>query len=472
MKITFHGAAREVTGSQHLIEVNGRLILLDCGLMQGKRLEAYERNRQFPFDPSKIDIMILSHAHTDHAGNIPSLVKQGFRGDIYCTFATQDLCGAMLLDSAHIQETDAKFMAKRHERNAEIPKLPIKPLYTTEDAVKALRYFHAVGYGRTIQIMPDVSLTFSDAGHMLGSAIVTLNIDDKDLRREITLVFSGDLGSPGMPILRDPTLIDRADVLIMESTYGDRDHDSHMDGEKMLRQIVNETHKRGGKIIIPSFAVGRTQELVYTLHKLSAENAIPNLPIYVDSPLAVNVTAVFSNHPEAYDEETREFISGSKASQDPFGFDGLRYTRSVDDSKAINSLQGPAIIISASGMAESGRILHHLRNNISDPRNTILIVGFQAEHTLGRKIEEGQSPVRIFGEAHDVRAQVKRITGFSAHADRTHLLEWAGSIEKKPMQTFLVHGEDGPLEALAQALRKQIGFEVVHVPNLHQSFQI
>lgn len=469
MKLTFHGAAGEVTGSQHLIEVNGRRILLDCGLVQGKRAEAYDRNKKLPYDPNKIDVMVLSHAHIDHSGNVPSLVKNGFRGDIFCTSATQDLCGAMLLDSAHIQEKDIEFVNKIRAREKQPP---FKPLYTQQDAVNALKYFRSVGYERTVEIMPGVSLTFLDAGHMLGSAVVLLNIEDREAGKDIQLVFSGDIGSPGMPILRDPATADRADVLIMESTYGDKDHDDYDNSTLILKDVIKRTAERRGKVIIPSFAVGRTQEIVYTLHQLVEAGELPNLKIYVDSPLAVNVTAVFANHPECYDDEIREFISGAESSRDPFGFNGLTYTRSVEDSKRLNSLEESAVIISASGMAESGRILHHLRNNIENPRNTVLIVGFQAEHTLGRKIEEKQSPVRIFGEAFDVRAEVVRITGFSAHAGRSDLLKWAGAIKKKPRRTFLVHGETKPLTALAQGLRDEIGFEQVDIPNLNQSFMV
>jgi len=469
MKITFHGAARAVTGSQHLIEVNERRILLDCGLFQGKRSDAYDRNHRLPFDASRIDVVVLSHAHIDHSGNLPNLVKAGFRGDIYTTFATQDLCGAMLLDSAHIQERDVQYVNKKRARKGEPP---FKPLYTQAEAVESLRYFHAVAYERTVTILPGVTLTFYDAGHMLGSAISVLNITERERGRDVRLVFSGDLGQPGLPILRDPTPIEEADVLIMESTYGDRLHESFEDSVRRLEQIVAQTYKRGGKIIVPSFAVGRTQELVYALHQLQRKGDLPPLKIFVDSPLAVNVTAIFANHPEAYDEETRAFISGDKAHLDPFGFQGLIYVRSVEESKALNFLNQPAIIISASGMAESGRILHHLANNVEDPRNTILIVGFQAEHTLGRRIEERQPKIRIFGEEYHLRAQVERLTGFSAHADRNALLAWAAAFKKKPLRTFLVHGEEPALSSLAEALRTEVGFERVDIPDLHQTFSV
>ncbi|MEP7285838.1 MAG: MBL fold metallo-hydrolase [Chloroflexota bacterium] len=469
MKITFHGAARTVTGSQHLIEVNGRQILLDCGLYQGKRQEAFQRNRTIPFDVSRVDVMVLSHAHIDHSGNIPNLVKSGFKGDIYATFATRDLASVMLLDSAHIQESDVEFVNKKRLRKGEPA---IDPLYTQEDAKAALRNFHAIDYERSTQILPSVSLTYVDAGHMLGSAIVILNIEDRDANRELTLVFSGDLGQPGLPILRDPTFVDRADVLISESTYGDRLHSAYADSEKDLQRIVIETYKRGGKLIVPAFAVGRTQEIVYALHKMVVAHKIPHIPIYVDSPLAIDVTAIFAQHPEAYDEETRAFISGNKADSNLFGFADLHYTRQVAESKELNFLRDPAIIISASGMAEAGRIQHHLVNNIEDERNTILIAGYQAENTLGRHIQDKQPTVKIYGDTYHLKARVEVITGFSAHADRNGLLGWAGAIKKKPVRTFLVHGEDPALNALAEGMRHDLGFERVDIPDLHQSFNV
>src|SRR5450432_425060 len=450
MKITFHGAARTVTGSQHLIEVNGRQILLDCGLYQGKRDEAFQRNKTLPFDTGKVDVMVLSHAHIDHSGNIPNLVKSGFKGDIYATFATRDLCGAMLLDSAHIQESDAEFVNKKRARDGETP---VQPLYTQADATAALRNFHAIDYERSTEILPGVTLSYLDAGHMLGSAIVVLNVEDRDSNHDLTVVFSGDLGQLNMPILRDPTPVEQADVLLLESTYGDKLHDNYTSSEQALERIVLDTYRRGGKLIIPAFAVGRTQEIVYALHKMADAGKIPRQPIYVDSPLAVNVTAIFSMHPEAYDAETRAFVSGDKAHRDPFGFGDLHYTHSVDESKQLNFLREPAIIISASGMMEAGRIQHHLVNNIEDKRNTVLIVGYQAENTLGRRIQDKEDIVKIYGEWYRLRAHVEAITGFSAHADRNGLLAWAGAIKKKPVRTFLVHGEDHALIGLQEGLK-------------------
>jgi len=466
MKITFHGAARTVTGTQHLIEVNGQRILLDCGLYQGPRQASFERNRILPFDASRVDVLVLSHAHIDHSGNIPNLVKSGFRGDIVCTFATRDLCSTMLMDSGHIQEKDAEFVNKKGSRRAEPP---VEPLYTVEDAVNSLEYFNAIGYHRQREISPGVYVTFIDAGHMLGSAIVVLDIEDRDAGRDVRLVFSGDLGREGIPIIRDPETVDHADVLILESTYGNRLHEPYEDSEKRLEKIIKDTYKRGGAIIIPSFAVGRTQQLVYTLHRLINQADIPPIPIYVDSPLAVNSTAVFRLHPEAYDAEIRQFMLENG---DPFGFEQLHYTHSTQESKELNFKRDPFIVISASGMAETGRILHHLRNRIGDPNNTILIVGWQAPDTLGRRLVEHEPVVKIFGEEHDVRAHIEVLNGFSGHADRDELLAWARAITKRPQRTFLVHGEDESFTALAQSLATEVGYENVTIPDLHQGFVI
>lgn len=456
MKISFYGAAQTVTGSQHLIEVNGTRILLDCGLYQGKRSEANARNRNLPFEAASVDVMVLSHAHIDHSGNIPNLVKSGYRGDIVSTFATRDLCASMLLDSGHIQERDAEFVNKRRKRGEP----EVTPIYTQADAQRSLEYFTTQGYERPRKIAPGVTLTFKDAGHMLGSAFVVLDIEDQEAKRHLRLVFSGDLGRKGIPIIRDPQTIDGADVLILESTYGDRLHPPYEDDTKRMERIIVETYKRGGSIIVPAFAVGRTQQLVYMLHQLSRSGDIPRMPIFVDSPLAIDVTAAFRLHPECYDEEIRDFMTSANGRVDPFGFDELTYTRSVDQSKKLNFLREPAIIIAASGMAEAGRILHHLRNHVEDPRTTVLIVGWQAEHTLGRRLVEKVPEVRIFGEMYQNRAQVETLNGFSGHADRDELLAWVGAMDRKPLRTFLVHGEPGAQLALADALKAQYGMQV------------
>ncbi len=466
MRITFHGAARTVTGSQHLIEVDGKRILLDCGLYQGRRAEAMERNRNLPFDPGAIDVMVLSHAHIDHSGNIPNLVRAGFRGDIICTYATRDLCATMLMDSGYIQEKDAEFVNKKRARNNEPP---VEPIYTVEDVVNSLDYFHAIGYHRALEILPGVTVTLLDAGHMLGSAIVVLDIEDREAGRDVRLVFSGDLGRHDIPIIRDPETVDHADVLLLESTYGNRRHEPVEDAERRLQEVIHRTYRRGGAVIIPAFAVGRTQQLVYSLHRMTVEGRIPPIPIYVDSPLAINTTAVFRLHPEAYDAEIRAFMLEAG---DPFGFDQLRYTRSVEQSKELNTLRQPFIVISASGMAEAGRILHHLRNRIEDPLNTILITGWQAPDTLGRRLVDRVKKVRIFGEEYELRAEVEVINGFSGHADCSELLAWAKAIAKRPRRTFLVHGEEEAAFALADSLRTEAEYENVEVPELHQSFTL
>jgi metallo-beta-lactamase family protein len=470
MRITFHGAAGTVTGSQHLIEVNDHKILLDCGLFQGKRKEAFERNRQIPdYDPASVDVLILSHAHIDHSGNIPSLVKRGFTGDIICTAATRDLCATMLMDSAYIQERDVEYVNRKRKRKGQTP---FEPLYTQEDAVTAMDYFMGVSYNRQRQILPGVYLTLVDAGHMLGSASVILDIEEQETKQNTRVVFSGDIGRPGIPIIRDPVPVtDGADILIMESTYGSRLHEPYPDAERALESIINETYKRGGCVIIPAFAVGRTQQLVYALHKLHDKRDIPNMPIYVDSPLATNVTNIFRLHPETYDKEFRRFLLEDQDSN-PFGFDTLKYTRSVNESKEINHLREPAIIISASGMMEAGRVLHHLRNRIEDPRTTVLIVGFQAPNTLGRRILEKAETIRIFGDEYHPQANVEALHGFSGHADRDGLIGWAGAMQKQPRRTFLVHGEPDSAKALSAALKDELGLPRIDIPHMHQAFEV
>lgn len=469
MKITFHGAAKTVTGSQHLLEVNGYRILLDCGLFQGKRKEAFEMNRQGFCAGDTIDALVLSHAHIDHSGNIPCLVKNGFTGDIVCTSATRDLCATMLMDSAHIQERDVEFVNRRRARKG---KNLFEPLYTKEDVVTAMEQFIGLSYNRKRLILPGVHLTLVDAGHMLGSANVILDIEDKDSGLEKRLVFSGDIGRPGIPIIRDPTMItDGADILIMESTYGNRLHPPYPESEKELERIVNQTYKRGGSLLIPAFAVGRTQQLVYALHKLHASRDIPAMPIFVDSPLATRVTDIFRMHPETYDSEIRDFLLQNNNSN-PFGFSTLQYTQSVEHSKELNFLREPAIIISASGMMENGRILHHLRNRIDDPRNTILVTGWQAPNTLGRRIVKGEPVVKIFGEEYPLKAKVEVMTGFSGHADRDGLLSWAGAFKNKPARTFVVHGEEESAAALADTLGTDLGFKQVDIPDMHQTFEV
>lgn len=466
MFIQFHGAVQTVTGSQHLISLQGRQILLDCGLYQGRRADTYKRNLHFPFDPKDIDVLVLSHAHIDHSGNIPNLVKQGFRGDIVCTAVTRDLCNIMLRDSGKIQESDVQYVNKKRKRQGQPP---VKPLYTSQDALNSLNNFIGINYNRAYRLMPGVTLTFFDAGHILGSAIVQLDMEDHQAKRHWRVVFSGDLGRKNRPILRDPVTLREADVLIMESTYGNREHDPEYPDKDVLREVVTRTVARGGNIIIPAFAVGRTQELVYYLQELFRAGDVPRIPIYVDSPLAINATNIFRLHPQAYDQQMADLIL---AGEDPLCMSEIEYTYTPEASKAINDLDEPAIIISASGMAEAGRILHHLRHNVADPRHTILIVGWQAPHTLGRRLVEKQPEVKIFGETFPLRAEVVTMHGFSGHADHSELMDWAGAFRQKPAHTFLVHGESEPADYLAAELRSKLGFAEVHVPQLNQRFDL
>lgn len=466
MKITFHGAAREVTGSMHLIEVNNRKVLLECGFYQGRRADTYGRNLNFPFKPAEIDTVVLSHAHIDHSGNLPNLVKQGFTGNIWCTAATRNLCTYMLMDSGYIQEQDAFYLNKKKKRKGEPL---VDPIYTKEDAKKSLEYFVSVGYHRPILVADGVKATFYTAGHILGSAFVALDIDEHATGKKFRLVFSGDVGRDAIAILPPPETVDSADILIMESTYGNRLHGTITQARKRLEEVVSQTARRRGKVIIPSFAVGRTQELVYALNQLAAVGDIPELPIFVDSPLAVNATDVFRLHPEEWDAEVQDFLTEEKR-RNPFDAPNVEYVRDVRRSKQLNFLHDPAVIISASGMAESGRILHHLKNNIGSPRNTVLIVSFQAEHTLGRRIKDGDSPVRIFGEMFEVKAQVESIDGYSAHADQQELLDWAGHFDRSRLQKlFLVHGEIDAATTLKGKLG-EIGFADVRIPERGNSF--
>ena len=458
MQIQFWGAARTVTGSMHLLTINGKCLLLDCGLYQGKREEANARNSQLPFNDKSIDACVLSHAHMDHSGVLPVLTKSGYEGHIYCTSATRDLAAVMLRDSANIQESDANYLNKR---NAERGLPPVKPIYTEPDAMHALTHFIAYEYHRPVEVLPGVCVTFRDAGHILGSAEVV--IDYEEGGKKGRLVFTGDLGRKHLPILRDPETIEEADVLITEGTYGGRFHKPIEDAREDLAQVIVDTYERKGIVIIPAFAVGRTQEVVYDLQHLVDENRIPDVPVYVDSPLAINVTEVFRMHPECYDEEIRAFID-----RDPdgnaFGWSRLRYVRSADESKALNDRKEPAVIIAASGMCETGRVLHHLKHHIEDPRATVLFVGYQGENTLGRKILDGWENVRIFGEEYSVRAQIKKLEGYSGHGDHNDLVGFAREMVRKPKNTFIVHAEVEAADALQAGLKK-VGLKNVMIPD-------
>ncbi|MBU1017870.1 MBL fold metallo-hydrolase [Patescibacteria group bacterium] len=454
MQLTSYGAALEVTGSQHLLEVNGKKILLDCGLFQGRRQESFDKNSLFSFEPSEIDTVVLSHAHIDHSGNLPTLVKKGFTGVIYCTEATQSLCEVMLLDSAYIQESDAEYMARKHPDTA---LTPIEPLYIHEDAELALKSFKGKPYDKPFEVAPGVTVTFREAGHVLGAAIVVLDIDDAGDGKKKRLVFTGDLGRYRLPIIRDPYPIDQTDYLLCESTYGNRTHDPIEEGIPALARVINRTIKRGGKIIIPAFALERSQELIYSLHILIHEKKIPdNLPIYLDSPLANAITSIFKQHVELYDEEIKKEFKN----HNPFIMRQLRQTADVEESKNLNHFIGPCIIISASGMCEAGRIRHHLKNNIEDPKNTVVIVGYMAENTLGRKIVEGNKQIKIFDHMYKMNAEVVIMEAFSAHADMNDLDGYIKPINSLK-KVMLVHGEIDQSEPFAERIRAYTGAETI-----------
>jgi len=443
MRIHFNGAARTVTGSQHLLEINGHRLLLECGLFQGRRQETYDKNLHFSFNPAKIDAVILSHAHIDHSGNLPNLVKNGYTGPIYATTATAKLADIMLRDSAHIQEKDIEFVNKRRLRRGEPP---MEPLYTAQDAERVndlMRPFH---YDEEFEPVPGVKVRLRDAGHILGAAGVELDIEEKG--RKLRLWFSGDIGRLNLPLVRDPVLPEDVDYMMMECTYGDKPNTDPEDAFLEFREVVRKTLKRGGKVIIPAFAVGRTQELVFDLNRMMSNGDVPRAPVYVDSPLAVAASRIFREFPDYFDEETNRFIREER--HPALQFDQLHYIQSVEESKKLNDRQDAMVIISASGMAETGRILHHLRNNIENPRNTVCIVSWQAPHTLGRRLADREKLVRIFGELYELRAEVATIGGLSAHAGQDFLLKYALAASGRLRQIWLVHGEPDAAMALKQ----------------------
>ena len=457
IELTFWGAAGTVTGSMHHLSVNGHELLLDCGMYQGRRKEAERQNREFAFRPSSIEAVLLSHAHIDHSGNLPLLVKNGFNGPIYTTSATADLCDAMLRDTARIQEFDAAFVNKRQRRrNQNEPE--VEPLFDTADVEQTLPLFKPVAYHTPQQVIQGVTYTPYDAGHMLGSASLVLDLIDGG--KTVRLAFSGDVGRPGLPIVRDPEPLPPVEYLIMESTYGDRRHEPESAATTELEDVINRTFQRGGRVIVPAFAVGRVQQLVLKLHELILQKRVPPMPMFVDSPLAVNVTRVFRAHPECFDEGVLRFLDNH---QDPFGFTRLQYIRDTEDSKKLNDLRGPFLVISPSGMLEAGRVLHHLRNNISDHRNTILITGYQAENTLGRKLLDGMREVKIFGDPVTVRAEIRSITALSGHADREELLDWMKPMLPSLKKVFLVHGEPEQSNSLAKEIASRYQLEAISV---------
>lgn len=447
----------------HIIESNGKGILIDCGFFQGRREESNRRNRNFPFDPKSVERVVLSHAHIDHSGNLPGLVKQGYRNSIYSTFATRDLCVTMLKDSAYIQGKDAEYLNKKKEREG-LP--PIEPLYDTDDVEKALSLFRGIGYRKGFFVSADIKLTFHDAGHILGSALSIFDIRENG--KNLRLAYIVDLGRKNLPILRNPDMVKDIHFMIIESTYGNRLHEDISGTEEKLARVVNETIQAGGKIIIPAFSLGRTQELVYCLNRLQSQKKIPPIKIFVDSPLAVNVTDIFKLHPECFDKETNQMIA---LNEHPFGWGKITYVRDVEASKRLNKLDEPCIIISASGMCEAGRILHHLKNNIEDSKNTILVVGFMAKHTLGRRIVQRQEKVRIFGDQYRLKARVEVFDEFSAHADRNELLEYVNNTRDSLKGVFVVHGEEEQSQALADGI-KDLGIKNVLIPDLGEEVNI
>lgn len=464
MKVQFLGATRTTTGSMYLLDIGGRSMLLECGLFQGRRDESMERNRSFPFDPSALECVVLSHAHIDHCGNLPNLGKNGFTGNVYSTFATRDLASIMLADSAHIQEYDAKYVSKKRAKKG-LP--PVEALYSRRDAERVIRQFVAVDYGRSLPIMEGVTLTFRDAGHILGSAQVVLDVREEG--RTFRYLFSGDIGRGGHEILRDPEPVEDVDFLQIESTYGGRLHADRIDSRASMAAAVNETVKQNGKVIIPAFSVGRTQLIVYTLHQLTLEGVIPEVPVFVDSPLSVNATEVFRLHPECFNEEVYTFL---QETANPFGMEHLTYIRHVKRSMELNDLKGPAIIISSSGMCEAGRVRHHLKNHIGDERNLVLFVGYCAENTLGARIVAGDSSVKIFGDPQPVKARVASIDAFSGHADRDELLGYLGSLGGDIKRICVVHGEEEQSLAFAGALEsaKPSAEVIVPVPGQKVTF--
>lgn len=457
MTIEFLGAARTVTGSMHLLTTErGNRILLDCGLFQGRREEARAINSKLPFDPSRIDAVVISHAHLDHIGNLPSLVSnhyaKPFHGSIFATHATRDLCSISLMDSAHIQMADVAYLRRHHKPAAE-------PLYTQDDALAVMAQFVTLPYHKEFAVTDDVTCTYYDAGHILGSALVILNVKERGGTTRIC--FTGDLGRPHRPILRDPELVGDVDYLISESTYGDRRHPDYVDLRRELKETILKTEARGGKLLIPAFAIERTQDIVYILNGLFEDGELPRIPIFVDSPLATSATDIYRCHPECFNADVLKLI---QSDPDPFGFETLRYVQSVEESKALNDRQGPCVIISASGMMEAGRILHHLMHSIEDERNTIMVVGYQAQHTLGRRIVERQPEVNIMGSRFKLRAEVEVINGLSAHADRQELLDYIGHFDRARLkQIFLVHGEEKASQSMRSGLM-EMGFPSVEIP--------
>jgi metallo-beta-lactamase family protein len=454
IKLKFLGAAQNVTGSRHLLEANGTKVLVDCGLYQERQFR--ERNWEpFTCPPESLDAVLLTHAHLDHCGLLPKLVKEGFKGRIYCTAASAEIAQIILLDSAHLQEEDAEYKRKRHKKEKRKSPRPVEPLYTTADAEACFPQFSSVKYKQPVEIGPGVEATFCDAGHVLGSSIIRVKVSQNGENR--TVIFSGDIGRPDRPIVQDPAIVQQADYVLVESTYGDRVHQGPEDTKKLIAEVINSTKRAGGNIIVPSFALERSQELLYYINELRLENAIPKLPVFLDSPMASRITRVFKKHRELYDEEMTEFVRNNKS---PFEFPGLKMAGTSDESKAINHIKGTVMIIAGSGMCTGGRIKHHLVNNITRPENTIMFVGYQAVGTLGRRIVNGEKEVRILGQQYPVNARIARINGFSAHADKEELLEWLSELKNTPRKIFVVHGESESANEFGDYLREKTGWQV------------
>jgi metallo-beta-lactamase family protein len=461
--IKFCGGVETVTGSMHLISTSKSKVLLDCGLFQGKRDEYYSINSKFPFNLNNINAAILSHAHIDHCGNIPNLIKQGYREPIYCTPATKDLCRFMLLDSGYVQSEDIKYVNKINKRRG-LP--PREPLYDQKEARKALKYLRSISYHKRFSLTKDIGLTFYEAGHILGSAIPLIEIKTK--KKPLRIAYAVDLGRIDMPLLKNPEIPAEIDYLIIEGTYGDREHSNIKDAEVELADTINKTIKRGGKVIIPSFALERTQLIVFFISQLMRKKKIKNIPIYVDGPLAVNVTDVFRESADYFDLETaREFLN----SGDPFSYDNVTYVKDVNRSKQLHDITKPIILISASGMCENGRILHHLKNNIENPKNTIVVIGFMANNTLGKRIVERAKTVRIFGRIYELNSEVVTINAFSSHADKNGLINYIRGAGKTLKKVFLVHGEIGQLNKLQESIKDTLSIDP-HIPAKGETFYL
>lgn len=468
MKIKFCGATTGVTGSCHLLTTGNHKVLLDCGQFQGGKKEEILNWEEFPFEPSEIEAVILSHAHIDHCGRIPLLVKKGFKGNVYCTKPTADLLDVMLKDSGYIHEKEAEYQTKKALRKGG---KPVEPLYTFNDAVESLKYIKPVLYDQLITVNDNIKIVFNDAGHILGSAITEIWVKEND--GESKIVFSGDLGMKNRPILRDPTIIKKADYLIMETTYGDRVHPEYTKGIQDLIDIIVKTVRRNGNVVIPSFAVGRTQELLFELNKFydydnEYSKLLSKIKVYVDSPMATRATEVFKENADVFDKETREFILNG---DNPLEFRNLVFTATTEESKMINENNEPKIIISASGMCEAGRIRHHLKHNLWDSKNSVVFVGYQAEGTLGRYLLDGAKEVRLFGEDISVNCEIYNLQGFSGHADRDSLLSWASGFEKRPKQIFLVHGEKEAKESFAKLMETKLNYKPITV-NTNSEFEL